>query len=303
MSVSINHPAAIRPLTGLLLACALGLIPAAPRLQAAGTDAATGAPTLDERFAQADQALNDGRISDGEMVLKAILAEYPRNKDAANLLGNLALAQGRLDAAKAFYNQALTADPAAAETYNNLGVLALQQKDVNGAMINFQTAVRLDPARADAWYNLGQVYLGGGNQNEGERCLRKAIEADPKQLGARYRLAVLLLGTQRGDQAAGLLEEGVRIAPDDPKFLFLLATVHDDQGRTAEARDGYLKARAAGSTNPRLGLYLAQAQARLKQTELARGEIATLLAAPATDPQVRAQAEALLRSLDHEQIR
>jgi tetratricopeptide (TPR) repeat protein len=303
MPVSINHPATIRPLTGLLLACALGLIPAAPRVQAAGTDAATGAPTLDERFTQADQALNDGRISDGEAVLKAILAEYPRNKDAANLLGNLALAQGRLDAAKAFYNQALDADPAAAETYNNLGVLALQQKDVNGAMVNFQTAVRLDPARADAWYNLGQVYLGGGNQSEGERCLRKAIDADPKQLGARYRLAVLLLGTQRGDQAVPLLEELIRIAPDDAKSLFLLATVNDDLGRTAAARDGYVKARAAGSTNPRLGLYLAQAQAKLKQTAEARRELEALLATPASDPQVRKQASDLLRSLGNEQTR
>lgn len=303
MPVSINCPFAPRLLAGLLLACTPGLIPASPPAQAAGTQAATGAPTLDERFTQADQALNDGRIKDGEAVLQAILAEYPRNKDAANLLGNLALAQGRPDAAKAFYNQALEADPAAAETYNNLGVLALQQKDVNGAMINFQTAVRLDPARADAWYNLGQVFLAGGNPTEGERSLRKAIDADPNLLGARYRLAVLLLGTQRGDQAVPLLEEAIRIAPDDAKFLFLLATVYDDLGRTAEARDGYLKARGAGSTNPRLGLYLAQTQVQLKQTAEARGELDALLKAPATDPQVRKQAEDLLRSLGNEQTR
>jgi hypothetical protein len=81
------------------------------------------------------------------------------------------------------------------------------------------------------------------------------------------------------------------------------ATQADTGGRTAAAPDGYLKVRAAGSTNPRLGLHLAQAQVQLQQAAEARRELDALLAAPATEPQVRIQASDLLKSLHDEHSR
>ena len=267
---------------------------AGPLLVLAGLPAlAAGEAGVDERFRQAEQALHEGRVADGQRVLEGILKADPRNRDAANLLGNLALAQGRAEEAGRYYDQALEADPLFAETYNNLGVLALQRGQVSQAMTMFQTAVRIDPGRAEAWYNLGRVFLAAGKVAEAERHLRRAAEADPAHVMARQRLAVLLLGQKRGDEAVPLLEQAVQAAPEDPAVLFLLATVRDDRGETEKARDLYLKARAAGSTNPRLPVYLAEAYLKLRQPKEAERELRAVLADPKADPKLREAAEAL----------
>ena len=50
-----------------------------------------GEPSVDDLFKQAEQALNAGRIDKGRILLEAIVKADPGNKDACNLLGNLAL--------------------------------------------------------------------------------------------------------------------------------------------------------------------------------------------------------------------
>ena len=164
-------------------------------------------------------------------------------------------------------------------------------------MTMFQTAVRIDPARAEAWYNLGRVFLAAGKVAEAERHLRRAAEADPGHVMARQRLAVLLIGQKRGDEAVPLLEQAVQAAPEDPAVLFLLATVRDDQGETGKARDLYLKARTAGSANPRLPVYLAEAYLKLGQRAEAARELQAVLKDPKADPKAREAAEALSKKV------
>lgn len=281
-----NGGALRRPLLVLLL---LGVMALSTLVTAEGLK-------VDERFAQAEQALNQGDLAAGRSHLEAILKENPNDPHAANLLGNIALAQGELDKAKAYYNQALNADPLFAESHNNLGVLALKRGELDVAMVHFHSAVRIDPMRADAWFNMGQILIAAGENAKAADYLRHAVQADGSHVGARHRLAVLLLDMGRVEEAVALLEEAVKIAPQRGELQFLLAAMLDEQGQTDKALQHYRLAREAGYDTPELTLYTAEALARTNQRRLARDALLPLLDAT-TEPEVRQRAQRLMQEL------
>lgn len=253
-----------------------------------------GEVSVDERFAKAEQALTEGDLTTGRSLLEAIVKADPYDKDAHNLLGNIALAQGELAAAERHYNQALNADPLFAESHNNLGVLALKKGDLEAAMVHFHSAVRIDPKRADAWSNMGQILIAAGENAKGADYLRRAVQADSGHVGARHRLAVLLLDMGRVDEAVALLGEAVKIAPQNGELQFLLAVVLDDQGQLDKALQHYRLAREAGYDTPTLTLYTAEALARTNQRRQARETLQPLLDA-GTEPELRQRAQQLMQ--------
>ncbi len=81
------------------------------------------------------------------------------------------------------------------------------------------------PTRADAqqYYQQGTQRLAKGDHAGGEALLRRALEADPALDEAREALLGVLLAGGRSAQARLLLEEGVRVSPDQLSFRLSLA--------------------------------------------------------------------------------
>jgi len=89
--------------------------------------------------------------------------------------------------------------------------------------------------RSELAYQRGYRLLGRGDTSRGEEQLRQALHADPHNLRARELLAGVYMQAGRLVEAAGLLKQGVRLAPDHTVFAKLYARVLLGQGRAPAA--------------------------------------------------------------------
>ena len=184
------------------------IIAIAAPLLALGLYLLTGAPGLaDQPFARRVAEWRQGdpaRLDPPRMaaVLRAFVAERPRDPDA---LRNLALAE-------------------------------LLSGDASAASASLRRAVALAPDRADLWVALGEAFIAEGEGRIGadaRTVFNEALKRDPRSLAARYHLA-------RADMQDGEVDKGLAgwravladLPADDPRR----------QGRIAEIaaveRDG-----------------------------------------------------------------
>lgn len=84
-------------------------------------------------------------------------------------------------------------------------------------------------------YQRGYALLAHGQTAQGEDQLRRALRLDAHNLAARELLAGMYMRTGRLVEAAGLLKEGVQLAPGHTVFAELYARVLVDQGEPGAA--------------------------------------------------------------------
>ncbi len=143
---------------------------------------------------------------------------YPDSADLRNSLGNALEKQGNLDDAIQRYTEAIQINPRLADAHNNLGrvLLATGQADKTGeAEKEFKTTIALDPHNADAENNLGTLYGQEGNDAAAEQKFRAAIKDNPEFPRAIVNLAATLASESRFAEARDVLQEALRIAPDN----------------------------------------------------------------------------------------
>lgn len=87
--------------------------------------------------------------------------------------------------------------------------------------------------------------------------LRASLAANPLNLGARELLAGLELQRGRDQEAALLLQQGLKLAPGQAHFALLLANIDARQGRTEQALSVLRAHRSAGARDPRYLEFLA----------------------------------------------
>jgi arylsulfatase A-like enzyme/Flp pilus assembly protein TadD len=172
-------------------------------------------------------------------------------------------AAGRLAEAVASAERAAALDPALPEPHNHLGVLRARQGRAREALEAFDAAVRLDPNNARAWNNRANALRALGRRDEAAVAYREAAQRAPAYADPRNGLGVLAVeaGDLEGAAAAftGVLER----EPDHADARVNLAFVRARQGRVDEART----------------------------------LLGAVLASPASPPDVRERARALLRAL------
>jgi len=163
------------------------------------------------------------------------------------LLGDLDAGEEHLTTAAA-----ATADPV---TLLELGNLRRLQGDLEGALSRYEEAHTAEPdrplARAmlrDLCVELGDGALAAGRPADAEPRFARALELMPAELGVRAALVELRLA--RGDRAGALdlLEDGVRLAPEDPAPLRALAFTYLFLGEPEAAAEAC--ARAATLPDP-----------------------------------------------------
>jgi Flp pilus assembly protein TadD len=113
----------------------------------------------------------------------AILAEAYRRK-------------GLLAEAYASANRALELNPRQVEAHQNLGWIALSTGHIEAAIERFSAVLQLQPGPAAHNY-LGMLYQGNGRWSESEAHLREALRLAPDFASAHYNLGVTLLATGR----------------------------------------------------------------------------------------------------------
>jgi Flp pilus assembly protein TadD len=187
---------------------------------------------------------------------------------------------GNLAAAEAAYLYATEADPRNTDAMNLRGVVALATGRSPLAVTLFQKATTLQPAHPGLWGNLGNALFETGNYAESEAAYRRASRLEPQNPDFAIGMANALAAAGHADKANVILRAVVKQRPDRASAWFSLAKLAESAGDTGQALEGYQRALQAdpnhGNAHLNLGVVLQSLQ-RLDEAEqsyrlaLARG--------------------------------
>lgn len=157
---------------------------------------------------------------------------------------------GKYEKAIADLKRALLLSPQNPAIYNNLGAVYTKQKRFEDALESLGKAVTLDPGLARSHYNISIVYDHLKRPLDALAAARRAVAINPEYINARVQMCELslvvkqnneavacykslqkfknldgramtyygmaLLRTEKTKQAISILEEAVRLMPDNP---------------------------------------------------------------------------------------
>ncbi|WP_176478401.1 tetratricopeptide repeat protein [Mesorhizobium sp. WSM3876] len=145
----------------------------------------SGDDTLEELFAEAEAAEEEGRHDDAAALYQRCLAIDPKDAIAAFNRANCLRGAGRAAEAAHDYARAIKLDPGFVEAWFNLAGLMSDEGKVASARRHLQKAIALDKAYADPVFNLARLEFDAGNLAEARRLWVRYLELDAVSEWAR----------------------------------------------------------------------------------------------------------------------
>ena len=232
--------------------------------------------TAAEALALGLQHQQRGELAPAEAAYRRVLALEPRNADAFNNLGLLAVQAGRADLAAGYLREAVALRPSA-KFHNNLGAVLRGAGQPAEAVQAFRAALALAPAHAGAYCNLGAALQMLGDLAQARACYDEALRLEPGLAAAHQNLGCLLKDQGRVAEARACFERALELDPKSAEARNNLGNAFKDLGRLEDAIACY---RAAielqpGYQTPWSGLLLSMiyspAHTQAEQLAVARG--------------------------------
>ncbi|HSS49364.1 MAG TPA: tetratricopeptide repeat protein [Thermoanaerobaculia bacterium] len=139
-------------------------------------------------------------------------AEEPMSPGLQNALR--LMSQGQLDGALTAVRQETAASKDPRARFLEVKILLAQRKPQE-ALTSVEAALKTDPNNPDYIYLRGAVEMSLQRFSSAEQDLRKALQLSPRHTGAMNDLAVLLMNVNKRDEAKSLLEQVLKINPQD----------------------------------------------------------------------------------------
>lgn len=191
---------------------------------------ATAQERAENEYRRAVGLVNQGRNQEAMAVLRGALSEDAAHAGARLALFELLVEQQRLDEAQALVAETLQRDPAQPRLAARLARLQLERGDARGARET------LDKAAA-------------------------AAQGDPEYRA--FRAAVLQRLTFH-HEAVAEYQAALRLAPQAGVWWMGLGISLESDGRPAEAREAYLRARSSGALSAELAAFVEQKLKRIQ---------------------------------------
>lgn len=150
---------------------------------------------------------------------------------AASDLGDPARAQAQIDLARAI-------PPDNADTWLAEVPLRLRARQFDKALAAADQALRLAPGNGEALYQRASVPHVQGRLDEALKGYERAIAADPRHLEAQLARAGLLIDLNRDADASAQIQSALKLAPNEPRALYLTAVLAERRGDAAAAKAG-----------------------------------------------------------------
>ncbi len=213
---------------------------------------------------------------------RRIIDKHPKSAQGYIVLSSIHEQQNDLDSAVNELKNGLRVDPGNVQALLNLGRVHERRKEYDQAMSSYSEAVRKKPDFAPAIFaqgalldltgkkkealakyrnalekaptytpalnNLAYLYADGyGNKEEALRMAVSAYKQEPANAGLMDTLGYALLKNNRKDDAKKVLEQAVKLLPDNPTVTYHLALAYKESGDRKKASETVQKSLASGN--------------------------------------------------------
>lgn len=211
-----------------------------------------------------------GDMAEAGAIYQRILEDFPRQPDALNLLGVVALQTGQPHSGLALFDKALAVNTRNPGYHNNRGEALRALGQMDEALGAFRSALKLDKAFADACINATLAATATGDLTNASDFADRAVKLAPQALEAHMALAEVRRAQADWPGALSACQRAAELSPEHPEVQlalgFALAAVDD----SASARKAFMNAMelAPQASEPRVALaQWCQEQGRHEEAE------------------------------------
>jgi len=235
---------ALRPVTGILLACLL-----AASVSACARSSVNRKKEAEARVQMGVTYLEQGNLPMAMRELTRADELDPDNAEVQMMLGLTYQARGDLAKAEEYLRRAIDRKPDYGDAHNNLGVLLAKQKRWDEAAREFEAAAGNVFYTTPEWayYNLGEVERMRKEPARAEEAYRRSLRANERYAPAYIGLAALLGEKGKWDEAEAVLARCVQLLPEYAPGWMELGRVHVRLKRPGEAEGDFNRVLAVSS--------------------------------------------------------
>ena len=194
--------------------------------------------------------IHGGQLPQAEALCRQVLVHEPRNFNALQLLGHIALQRRDYAAATQWLSGARSINRESPPVHSNLAVALLALKRPREAMECCEAALALKPQFPEALCNRGNALCALGRPVEGLVSYEQAILLSPGSYDAHVGRTNALLGLKRYSQALSSCDVVLRIAPRSVDAWCLRGSVLLKDKRPEEALTAFDQALGFSPNSP-----------------------------------------------------
>jgi len=180
-----------------------------------------------------------GRLDEAESLYRRVRAVAPRNFDAVQLSGVIALQRGRATEAVELLRKAAAINPRAAMCRMRLGLALVTSGQPREAEVELREALRLQPDLIEAWDNLAFCLKTQDRLKEALECHEQSLKLNPRHAAGWFNYGLTLSVYGRVEEALRCHERALAVDPAYAKGHFGRAQVLQQLNRPAEAVAAY----------------------------------------------------------------
>lgn len=178
-----------------------------------------------EKFKEAFNYHQSGKLTNARDLYLEILQEEPKNSEVWDLLGVLYYQVRNLDEAELCIKKAIEINPTL-YFYENLAKVYLEKGEFNLAIQFYEELVKAEPNSYEVWFNLAMSYKNHHDWDKAKNAYKKSLEINPKGHESYFNLAYLCLNENKPQDAVECYKKALEILPDDIETKYFLALAY-----------------------------------------------------------------------------
>ncbi len=180
---------------------------------------------MTDKFQQAFQFHQNGKLTAARDTYLEILKEFPENHEVLDLLGVLYLQVGEYEKSLDYIMKAIKIQP---EVYyvENLGKLYFQKGDYLKAINVYEQLCQNYPDNYENWFSLAMSYKNNSDWQKAKNAYYKAIEINPKSHESYFNLAYLYFNESDPQSAVKCYEKALELDPEDWETKYFLSLAY-----------------------------------------------------------------------------
>ncbi len=143
--------------------------------------------------------------------------------------------RGDFEAALSEYLEVQGLDADRPEAQLNLARIDLTQNQTEVAITRYNKAISQQSNFAPSYLNLADLYRRLGQESDAYAVLKSGLEKSPENADLHHALGLSLVRQNNSEQALLMLRRSYELAPNRPRFAYVLAVALNSLGDTAEA--------------------------------------------------------------------